>query len=54
MTLPDPLQNDPQAFRARRGRSIAIALTLAAFVILVFTITVVRLTMNSHAPFQHF
>ena len=54
MTLPDPLQNDPQAMRARRGRSIAIALALGAFVILVFAVTMVRLTLNSHAPFQHF
>ena len=43
MTLPDPLRNDPAAMRARRGRSIAIALALSAFVILIFVVTVVRL-----------
>jgi hypothetical protein len=32
-----------QQLRARRGRSIAIALALGAFVILIFVVTLVRL-----------
>ncbi|MFI4975936.1 MAG: hypothetical protein ACHP84_15450 [Caulobacterales bacterium] len=37
-----------EAFRkARRGRNIALALGLAAFVVLVFVITIVRLGANA-------
>jgi len=35
-----------QQLRARRGRSIAIALALGAFVIVIFLVTIVRLGGN--------
>jgi hypothetical protein len=38
----DPNFDDPAASRARRGRNIAIALSLAAFVVIVFVITLVK------------
>ena len=49
----DPYLEGPEAAKARRGRSVAIALTLVAFVVLVFVITIVRLSSN-HVPLQHF
>ncbi len=36
----------PQQLRARRARSIAIALALGAFVVVVFLVTIVRLGSN--------
>jgi hypothetical protein len=39
-----------QQLRARRARSIAIALALGAFVILVFVTTLVKLSSNAVAP----
>jgi hypothetical protein len=39
-----------QQLRARRARSIAIALALGAFVILIFLVTLVRLGANVQAP----
>jgi hypothetical protein len=36
--------------RARRARSIAIALALGAFVILIFLVTLVRLGANVQTP----
>jgi hypothetical protein len=39
-----------EAAKARRRRSIAIALALGAFVVLVFAVTLAR--MSSHVPFQ--
>ncbi|HEX4179753.1 MAG TPA: hypothetical protein VHY32_03080 [Caulobacteraceae bacterium] len=44
-----PPESD-EAAKARRRRSIAIAITLGAFVILVFVVTVARI--KSHVPFQ--
>ena len=38
----EPFDEDPQAARARRGRNIAIALSLVAFVVLVFVITLIK------------
>lgn len=49
----DPFREGPEAAKARRGRSIAIALALVGFVILVFVITMVRLGLNN-APLRHF
>jgi protoheme IX farnesyltransferase len=40
--MSNPFGEDPQAARARRMRSIAIALSLAAFVVIVFVITLVK------------
>jgi hypothetical protein len=39
-----------QQLRARRARSIAIALALGAFVILIFVVTLVRLSSNVQTP----
>lgn len=40
----------PEQLRARRARSIAIALALGAFVVVIFAVTIVRL--GSHAVMQ--
>jgi hypothetical protein len=40
--MSDPSGEDPAAAKARRARNIAIALSLAAFVVLVFVITLVK------------
>ena len=41
-----PIGPDPEEFRARRGRNIAIAIGLVVFAVLVFLVTVVRLGAN--------
>ena len=41
--LPTPLPESPEALKARNRRSLAIALALGAFVILVFVVTIVRM-----------
>jgi len=41
--MSDPNRENDAAARARRGRNIAIALGLVAFVILVYVVTVVRM-----------
>ena len=41
--MSDPKQEPEDFARARRGRNIALAVGLVLFVILVFTVTVVRL-----------
>ena len=49
----DPFHEGQAAAKARRMRSLAIALALIAFVVLVFTSTVIRLASNvkqAHAP----
>ncbi len=43
---PDGIRLTAQQLRARRARSIAIALALGAFVVLVFLVTIVRLGSN--------
>jgi hypothetical protein len=40
--MSNPYGEDPAAAKARRARNIAIALSLAAFVVLVFVITLVK------------
>ncbi|HEV7157383.1 MAG TPA: hypothetical protein VGN38_03400 [Caulobacteraceae bacterium] len=40
--MSNPFNEDPEAAKARRGRNIAIALSLAAFVIIVFVITLIK------------
>ncbi len=42
MVLSDPNLDDPAAFKARRGRNVAIALSLVAFVVIIFVITLVK------------
>lgn len=41
-----PLTEDEAAARARKGRNIAIALGLVAFVIIVYAVTVIRMGAN--------
>jgi hypothetical protein len=41
--MSDAFHEGPEAAKARRRRSIAIALVLAAFVVLVFIVTLVRI-----------
>jgi hypothetical protein len=40
--MSDPNLDDPAAARARRGRNILLALSLAAFVVIIFVITLVK------------
>ena len=40
--MSNPYNEDPQAARARRGRNVAIALALVAFVALIFVITLIK------------
>ncbi|MCP5432396.1 MAG: hypothetical protein H6923_03895 [Alphaproteobacteria bacterium] len=48
MSAPGDMPPDGEA--ARRRRSLAIALALGAFVLLVFVVTIVRLGGNAAAP----
>ena len=41
--MSDPLSENEAARKARRGRNIALALGLVAFVVLVFIVTIARL-----------
>jgi hypothetical protein len=43
MTTPNPFHESDEAAKARRRRSIAIALALVGFVILVFIVTITRI-----------
>jgi hypothetical protein len=45
-----PIRESKEAAKARRRRSLAIALALGGFVILVFVVTLVR--MGDHLPVQ--
>ena len=50
MTQPspsNPFGESPEAAKARRSRSLAIALGLVAFVVLVFVVTVLKLTHHA-------
>jgi hypothetical protein len=40
--MSNPYGEDPAAAKARRARNLFIALSLAAFVVLVFVITIVK------------
>ena len=44
--MSDPNFEDAAASRARRGRNVALALGLMAFVVIVFVVTIVRLGGN--------
>jgi hypothetical protein len=48
--MSDPNQEPEEFMRARRGRNIALALGLVAFVILVFVVTIIRLQANVLDP----
>jgi hypothetical protein len=52
MTPRDPFNEGEQAAKARRGRSLAIAGALVLFILLVFAVTLIRLTAN--VSVQHF
>ena len=41
--MSDPYGEGPEAARARRARNIAIAVSLAAFVIIVFAVTLIKM-----------
>ena len=45
----DPFREGPAASRARRMRSLGIALALAAFVAIVFVVSIIKLAGASHA-----
>jgi hypothetical protein len=50
--MSDPGREDEAAAKARRGRNLAIALGLVAFVILVYAVTVVKMGANvANRPF---
>ena len=40
--MSDPNHDDPASAKARRGRNVLIALSLAAFVVIIFVITLVK------------
>ena len=44
--MSDPKSESEEFARARRGRNIAIAIGLIAFVILIFAVTILRLGAN--------
>ncbi len=48
--MSDPNLESPQAAKARGGRNIAIAIALAAFVILVFVISIAKMSAHVAAP----
>jgi hypothetical protein len=45
-TPDDPFGEGPEAAKARRNRSVAIALGLAAFIAIVFVVTLLKLSGN--------
>jgi hypothetical protein len=51
--MSDPNFEDPAAARARRGRNLLLAGVLVAFVVLVFVVTIMKISHNvaqlSHA-----
>ncbi|HZL01341.1 MAG TPA: hypothetical protein VFC47_15750 [Caulobacteraceae bacterium] len=47
--MSDPNTEDAVFARARRGRNLLIALSLAAFVIIVFVVTIAKLMANGAA-----
>ncbi len=44
--MSNPNDEDAKAVRARNGRNILLALSLLAFVVIVFVITVVKISGN--------
>jgi len=48
-SVPQPagIKLTPEQLRARRSRSVAIALALGAFVLVIFAVTIVRLGSNA-------
>ena len=48
--MSDPNLESPQAAKARRGRNIATALALVAFVVLVFIISIAKMSAHVASP----
>jgi hypothetical protein len=48
VTSPDPFHEGVPAARARRMRSLGIALALLAFAALIFVVSIARLSANAH------
>ncbi|MHB8529277.1 MAG: hypothetical protein ACYC8V_07170 [Caulobacteraceae bacterium] len=48
--MSDPKHEDRAAATARRGRNIALAVALFAFVAVVFVVTIVKLSNNVGLP----
>lgn len=44
--MSDPNSEDAPAARARRGRNLLLATVLVAFVILVFVVTIIKISHN--------
>jgi hypothetical protein len=44
--MSDPNFEPPAAAKARRGRNILLAVALAAFVVLVFVVTIIKISHN--------
>ena len=44
--MSDPNTEDPVAAKARRGRNLLLAGALVAFVILIFVVTIVKISHN--------
>ena len=47
--MTDSIILTPEQVRARKRRNLAIALSVLAFVVLVFFVTMARMTANMHA-----
>lgn len=47
--MSDPNAESPEAAKARRGRNLLLAGALLAFVVLVFVITIAKLSANAGA-----
>jgi hypothetical protein len=45
-TRQDPFGEGPEAAKARRNRSLAIAAALVAFIVIVFVVTLLKLSGN--------
>jgi t-SNARE complex subunit (syntaxin) len=44
--MSDPNSEDAAAAKARRGRNLLLAVALVAFVILIFVVTIVKISHN--------
>ena len=49
--MSDPKSEDGASARARRGRNLMLAVTLGAFVVVVFIVTLVKLGANAGPSF---
>ena len=49
--MSDPRANDRDAASARRGRNVLLAVALFGFVVVVFVVTIVKLSQHGGGPF---